>query len=168
MLRRQILGATTGLQTAPVYAYLGRMAAGKVILLVLDGVGIGELPDAARYGDEGSNTLGHTGEAVGGIQLASLRKLGLGNIEGVLGVEPIADPIEGHRDEPLRHREHDDARVALPRTRARHIREAAVKIEDALVAAIHAQRGTELIAQLAHELLGDRLEALRDDHAVTV
>src|SRR5688572_2861571 len=92
MLRRKILGVTTGLQTAPVYAYLGRMAAGKVILLVLDGVGIGELPDAAHYGDEGSNTLGHTVEAAGGIQLASLRKLGLGNIEGALGVEPIADP----------------------------------------------------------------------------
>jgi phosphopentomutase len=52
----------------------------RVLLLVLDSVGVGELPDAHLYGDEGSNTLGHIIEAVPGIKLPNLSRLGLGKI----------------------------------------------------------------------------------------
>ena len=50
-------------------------------MIVLDAVGAGELPDAAEYGDEGSNTLGNVARAVGGLDLPNLEALGFGNIE---------------------------------------------------------------------------------------
>ena len=50
----------------------------RVFLIVLDGVGIGALPDAADYGDAGSHTLRHVAEAVGGLRLPTLERLGLG------------------------------------------------------------------------------------------
>jgi phosphopentomutase len=53
----------------------------RVILIVLDSVGIGELPDAAKYGDVGSNTLGHIAEQYPDLQIPNLVKLGLGNID---------------------------------------------------------------------------------------
>lgn len=56
-------------------------------LIVLDGVGIGELPDAKNYGDEGSNTLSNIAEAVNGLYLPNLEKLGLGNINYIKGVK---------------------------------------------------------------------------------
>jgi phosphopentomutase len=56
----------------------------KVILIVLDSVGIGEAPDAADYGDSGSATLPHIGHAVDGLNLPCLQKLGLGNIPQLL------------------------------------------------------------------------------------
>jgi len=62
------------------------------IVIVLDGVGVGALPDAAAYGDAGHDTLGHTAEAVGGLDLPNLRRLGLGNLHTVKGVGPVADP----------------------------------------------------------------------------
>ncbi|HHT07994.1 MAG: phosphopentomutase [Christensenellales bacterium] len=52
----------------------------RVILVVLDSVGVGELPDAAKYGDVGSNTLGHTVKATG-LRLPNMEKMGLGFIE---------------------------------------------------------------------------------------
>lgn len=55
----------------------------RVIIIVLDSVGIGELPDSKAYGDEGSNTLGHIAGAVKGFRLPNLQKLGLANIDGV-------------------------------------------------------------------------------------
>ena len=65
----------------------------KAILLVLDGVGIGELPDAADYGDEGSNTLVNMAKAVGGLNLPNLQRMGLGNIEQIEGIPPAEKPI---------------------------------------------------------------------------
>jgi len=65
----------------------------RVILIVLDSVGIGELPDAATYGDEGSNTLGNIAKAVEGFKLPNLEKLGLGLIEGAHGFKAEPDPI---------------------------------------------------------------------------
>jgi phosphopentomutase len=59
---------------------------------VLDGVGIGELPDAARFGDAGSNTLGNLARAVGGLHLPNLAALGLGNTAAISGVGPVASP----------------------------------------------------------------------------
>jgi phosphopentomutase len=65
---------------------------GKVVFIVLDGVGVGELPDAELYGDTGSNTLTNTAEAVGGLALPSLEKLGLGNICSIGSVKPVERP----------------------------------------------------------------------------
>jgi phosphopentomutase len=65
----------------------------RIILIILDSCGIGELPDAKLYGDEGSNTIVNTAKAVGGLRLPNLQKLGLGNIDTILGVgsNPIAE-----------------------------------------------------------------------------
>jgi phosphopentomutase len=60
----------------------------RVILIILDACGIGELPDARLYQDEGSNTIVNTAKAVGGVKLPNLEKLGLGNIDQILGVNP--------------------------------------------------------------------------------
>ena len=68
----------------------------KVLLIVLDGVGVGELPDAARYGDEGSNTLVNCARAVGGLNLPNLSRYGLGNIVPVPGVPPVERPMAHH------------------------------------------------------------------------
>ena len=54
----------------------------RVILVVLDSVGIGSLPDAHLYGDEGSHTLGHIYQKVGDLKIPNLLALGLGHIEG--------------------------------------------------------------------------------------
>jgi len=62
------------------------------LLIVLDGVGVGALPDAAQYGDEGSNTLAHLAEAAGGLALPNLERLGLGNILEVKGVNRSRSP----------------------------------------------------------------------------
>ncbi len=57
----------------------------RACVIVLDAVGAGELPDAAEYGDEGSNTLGNVAKAVGGLDLPNLEHLGFGNVEDLLG-----------------------------------------------------------------------------------
>jgi phosphopentomutase len=67
--------------------------ASKVVLVILDGVGIGALPDAGRYGDEGSNTLGNLARAVGGLNLPNLTRAGLGNIAPLEGVPSRAQPL---------------------------------------------------------------------------
>ena len=68
----------------------------RVILIVLDSVGIGELPDAARYGDVGSHTLGNTGRVVGGLHLPHLERLGLANIAILPGVVPQTTPAASY------------------------------------------------------------------------
>jgi phosphopentomutase len=55
----------------------------RAIIIVLDSVGIGELPDALSYGDVGSNTIGNIVKVSGGIKLPTLCKLGLGSIDGI-------------------------------------------------------------------------------------
>src|SRR5689334_24062014 len=62
----------------------------RACVIVLDAVGAGELPDAAEYGDEGSDTLGNVARAVGGLDLPNLEALGLGNIEPLDGCPPQA------------------------------------------------------------------------------
>lgn len=66
----------------------------NVTLIVLDSVGIGELPDASKYGDEGSNTLGNIIKNKKDINLINLNKLGLGLIDGVEGLESL-DNVAG-------------------------------------------------------------------------
>ena len=60
----------------------------RAAIIVLDGVGIGAAPDAVRYGDVGSNTLGNVARAVGGMDLPNLQGAGLGNIAALEGVAP--------------------------------------------------------------------------------
>ena len=60
----------------------------RACVIVLDAVGAGELPDAAEFGDEGSDTLGNVARAVGGLDLPTLEALGLGNIEPLEGCAP--------------------------------------------------------------------------------
>ena len=64
----------------------------RIFVVVLDGVGAGDLPDAAQYGDTGSNTLAHTAEAVGGLRLPTMGGLGLGNIVAIQGVPAQSSP----------------------------------------------------------------------------
>lgn len=64
----------------------------RAIIIVLDGVGIGAAPDAANYGDVGSDTLGNLSRAVGGFELPNLQRAGLGNIAPLAGVAPIDTP----------------------------------------------------------------------------
>jgi phosphopentomutase len=65
----------------------------RAIVVVLDSVGAGALPDAGEYGDEGSNTLGNTARAVGGLSMPVLGAMGLGNITPVAGVAPTEAPV---------------------------------------------------------------------------
>ena len=57
----------------------------RAILIVLDSLGVGELPDAEKYGDKGSNTLGNIYKTIGDLNIGELEKLGIGNIDGVCG-----------------------------------------------------------------------------------
>jgi phosphopentomutase len=64
----------------------------RCLLITLDGVGCGALPDAKEFGDEGVNTLVHVAEAAGGLKLPNLGALGLGNILPLAGVPPVPRP----------------------------------------------------------------------------
>ena len=68
----------------------------RAVLIVLDSVGVGELPDAARYGDEGSNTLSHVLKEGEGFALPNMAELGLGCIEGVQGLPCPGQPGGGY------------------------------------------------------------------------
>lgn len=64
----------------------------RAILIVLDSVGIGELPDANLYGDCGSDTIGNISKVVNGLSLPNLEKMGLGNITGIKGIKRVDKP----------------------------------------------------------------------------
>lgn len=73
----------------------------RAAVVVLDAVGAGALPDAADYGDAGTNTLGHLAELAGGLQLPNLQRLGLGSILPLEGVAPSPSPVLHGRLHPL-------------------------------------------------------------------
>jgi phosphopentomutase len=73
----------------------------RAFVLVIDACGVGALPDAGAYGDEGTNTLSHLAAMAGGLRLPVLQSLGLGSITSVAGVEPAADPAMHGRLHPL-------------------------------------------------------------------
>jgi phosphopentomutase len=77
------------------------MPARRAIVIVMDACGVGALPDAASYGDEGTDTLAHVAEAVGGLQLPTLERLGLGSIVPLRGVAASEDPAIHGRLHPL-------------------------------------------------------------------
>ena len=64
----------------------------RIAVIVCDSWGVGDAPDAGAYGDAGTDTLGHTASAVGGIRAPHLEGLGLGLLTSIQGVEPRADP----------------------------------------------------------------------------
>jgi phosphopentomutase len=64
----------------------------RVIVLVIDGLGVGALPDAGEYGDAGTHTLSHLADAVGGLHLPTLEALGLGHITAIKGVRAMGQP----------------------------------------------------------------------------
>ncbi len=66
----------------------------RIILIVLDSVGVGELPDSADYGDVGSNTVGNIVKAGGGISLPNMTALGMGKINGI-DYLPVPGEITG-------------------------------------------------------------------------
>lgn len=69
---------------------MARPGGRRAAIVVLDGVGVGEAPDAAAYGDAGSNTLANVARAVGGLDLPHLAALGLGNVQPMMGLAPTA------------------------------------------------------------------------------
>lgn len=68
----------------------------RTFLVVMDSVGIGEAPDAEKFGDKGAHTLGHIAREMNGLNVPNMEKLGLGNIDSTMeGVEKATNPI-GH------------------------------------------------------------------------
>ncbi len=75
---------------------MSRPIVGKVLIVVCDSWGVGDAPDAAAYGDEGSNTLANTARSVGGLTVPNLEALGLGLLTDIDGVSPRADAGTAH------------------------------------------------------------------------
>jgi phosphopentomutase len=73
----------------------------RAFVVVLDACGAGALPDAADYGDAGTNTLAHLAQAAGGLRLPVLERLGLGSILPLAGVAPSPAPVLHGRLHPL-------------------------------------------------------------------
>ncbi|HEU4683575.1 MAG TPA: phosphopentomutase [Nitrospira sp.] len=65
----------------------------RVILLTIEGLGVGALPDAPEYGDAGTHTLSHLADAVDGLALPTLESLGLGHVSEIRGLRTMAQPI---------------------------------------------------------------------------
>ena len=65
-------------------------------IVVLDGVGVGELPDASLYSDNGSNTLGNIARELNGLHLPNFQNLGIGNVIPIKGLDSIANPIASY------------------------------------------------------------------------
>ena len=68
----------------------------RVVIIVFDGLGVGELPDADAYGDKGANTLVNLSKAVNGLDIENLSSFGLGLIEGVTNVKRSGSPIASY------------------------------------------------------------------------
>src|SRR5512138_2329794 len=68
----------------------------RFLILVADSAGCGAMPDAREYGDEGSDTIGNTSRAVGGLSLPVLGRMGLGHLTGIAGVPPDPRPAAFH------------------------------------------------------------------------
>ncbi len=68
----------------------------RVILIILDSVGVGEMPDSDEFGDKGANTIGNIAKFTGGLNLPNLQKMGLGNILHIKGVPPNSNPLASY------------------------------------------------------------------------
>jgi phosphopentomutase len=65
----------------------------RIFLVVMDSVGIGEAPDSEKFGDKGSDTLGHIAEKMNGLKMPNMEKLGLSNIREIKGIEKVNKPL---------------------------------------------------------------------------
>lgn len=65
----------------------------RIFLIVMDSVGIGEAPDAAKFGDQGADTFGHIAERMNGLTMPNMGKLGLSNIREIKGIEKAERPL---------------------------------------------------------------------------
>jgi phosphopentomutase len=65
----------------------------RIFLVVMDSVGIGEAPDAEKFGDKGSDTLGHIAERMNGLKMPNMGKLGLSHIREIKGIEKAEKPF---------------------------------------------------------------------------
>lgn len=65
----------------------------RIFLIVIDSVGVGEMPDASKFDDVGANTIGNLAKVTGGVHLPTLQKFGFGNLTEILGVDPTDQPI---------------------------------------------------------------------------
>ena len=64
----------------------------RIFVIVIDSVGIGEMPDAERFGDKGTNTFVHTSERCGGLNVPVMNSLGLGELGPVKGTSKVSHP----------------------------------------------------------------------------
>ncbi len=64
----------------------------RFFVIVIDSVGIGEMPDAEKFGDKGANTLVHTAQAVGGLNVPVMNSLGLGDLAPIMGTSKVSHP----------------------------------------------------------------------------
>ncbi|MDQ0157237.1 phosphopentomutase [Robertmurraya andreesenii] len=65
----------------------------RIFLVVMDSVGIGEAPDAEKFGDSGADTFGHIAERMNGLHMPNMEKLGLSNIREIKGIKPVEHPL---------------------------------------------------------------------------
>ena len=65
----------------------------RIFTIVIDSLGVGALPDAAAYGDAGTDTLGHIAENTDPFNIPNLQKLGMANLHPLKGVEPVEKPL---------------------------------------------------------------------------
>lgn len=65
----------------------------RIFTIVIDSLGVGEMPDAAAYGDAGTDTLGHIAAAVTELRIPNLQKLGMANLHSMTGVSPVEKPL---------------------------------------------------------------------------
>ena len=65
----------------------------RVFVIVMDSLGVGEMPDAAAFGDVGTNTLGHISETVGSFQIPNLQRIGMANITPLKQVAAAEHPL---------------------------------------------------------------------------
>ena len=65
----------------------------RVIWIILDSVGMGELPDADKFDDLGTDTIGHVSKKHNGLKVPNMVKIGLGNIDGIEGIEYNKEPV---------------------------------------------------------------------------
>ena len=68
----------------------------RVIVIIIDGVGVGAMPDADKYGDSGSDTLGNMARAAGGLSLPNLEKMGLGCLHKIQGIRCTPEAIASY------------------------------------------------------------------------
>ena len=65
----------------------------RVLTVVIDSLGVGAMPDAAAFGDAGTDTLGHIAASVDGLKIPNLQKLGIANMKSLSGVAPVEKPL---------------------------------------------------------------------------